>query len=178
MKANAVLRLLSSLAWIDQYNECNQLTAPIIFGKIRFLLISENEFSHEIKRDGRTSFMGFMQCFIEGPMSYEVLCSYLPNSVGFFTSLMKGTSLKNLLLLFITQLLSCIIISVIRLFQNFVSLSFNRHISLVRFWLLLVSEETSNYGAMPQCLVVLIVLVIDRLPKCPMIPGADWPYGH
>ena len=33
-------------------------TALIIFGKIHFLLISENEFFHEIKRDGITSFHG------------------------------------------------------------------------------------------------------------------------
>ena len=32
MKANAVSRLLSSLVWIDQYNECNWLTTLIIFG--------------------------------------------------------------------------------------------------------------------------------------------------
>ena len=37
-----------------------ELTAPIIFGKMHFLLISENEFTHEIKRDGITSFMDFM----------------------------------------------------------------------------------------------------------------------
>ena len=36
------------------------VTAPTIFGEIHFLLISEYEFFHEIKRDGRTSFMGFM----------------------------------------------------------------------------------------------------------------------
>ena len=58
MKANAEPRLLSSLVWIDQYNVCNRLTALIIFGKIHFLLISENEFTHEIKRDGITSFHG------------------------------------------------------------------------------------------------------------------------
>ena len=32
----------------------------IIFGKIRFLLISENEFSHEMKSNGMTSFLDFM----------------------------------------------------------------------------------------------------------------------
>ena len=32
----------------------------IIFGKKHFLLISENEFFHQIKCDGITSFMGFM----------------------------------------------------------------------------------------------------------------------
>ena len=31
----------------------------IIFGKMHFLLKPENEFTHEIKRDGRTSFMEF-----------------------------------------------------------------------------------------------------------------------
>ena len=34
--------------------------ALIIFGKILFPLISENEFFHEIKCDGMTSFMDFM----------------------------------------------------------------------------------------------------------------------
>ena len=33
-----------------------QLARPIIFGKMRFLLMSENEFFHEIKRDGIASF--------------------------------------------------------------------------------------------------------------------------
>ena len=36
------------------------VTAPIIFGKMHFLLISENEFTLEIKCDGMTSFMDFM----------------------------------------------------------------------------------------------------------------------
>ena len=31
MKANAILRLLSSLVWIDQYNECNGLTSFMEF---------------------------------------------------------------------------------------------------------------------------------------------------
>ena len=35
-------------------------TALIIFDEMHFLLISENEFFHEIKRDGRTNFMDFM----------------------------------------------------------------------------------------------------------------------
>ena len=33
----------------------------IMFGKMHILLISENEFTHEIKRDGITSFMYFMR---------------------------------------------------------------------------------------------------------------------
>ena len=45
MKANAVSRLLSSLVWIDQYTEYDwALPVPVIFGKIHFLLTSENEF--------------------------------------------------------------------------------------------------------------------------------------
>ena len=36
------------------------VTAPIIFDKIHFLLISENEFFHEIKCNGMTSFLEFM----------------------------------------------------------------------------------------------------------------------
>ena len=35
-------------------------TAPIIFGKMHFLLISENEFFHLIKCNGMTSFLEFM----------------------------------------------------------------------------------------------------------------------
>ena len=64
MKANADSHLLSSLVWIDQYNECNWLTAPIIFGKIHFLLISENQFFHEEKCNGMTSFKDFMKSVV------------------------------------------------------------------------------------------------------------------
>ena len=53
MKANAKPRLLSSLVRID---------SGVIFGKIHFLLISENEFFPEINvtelRDGITSLHG------------------------------------------------------------------------------------------------------------------------
>ena len=59
MKANADSRLLSSLVRIDLYNERNRLTALIIFAKMHFLLISENELFHEIKLDGITSLHGF-----------------------------------------------------------------------------------------------------------------------
>ena len=38
-------------------------TAPIILGKMHSLLISENEFLHEIKCNGMTSFMEFMISF-------------------------------------------------------------------------------------------------------------------
>ena len=41
-------------------------TTPIIFGKIDFLLISENEFLHEIKCKGTTSFMEFMPTALHG----------------------------------------------------------------------------------------------------------------
>ena len=49
MKANAVSRLLSSLVWIDQYHECNRLTALILFWEntvavnIRKLVFSLNK---------------------------------------------------------------------------------------------------------------------------------------
>ena len=39
--------------------------ALIIFGKMLFPQISENEFTHEIKRDGITSFMHFMVALLE-----------------------------------------------------------------------------------------------------------------
>ena len=41
-------------------NMIGAVTAPIIFGKMHFLLIPENEFFHEIKFNGMTSFMDFM----------------------------------------------------------------------------------------------------------------------
>ena len=51
-------------------------TILIIFGQMHFLLISENEFLHQIKRDGITSFLDFMI----GPMK-ETGCG--PASVSF-----------------------------------------------------------------------------------------------
>ena len=39
-------------------NVIGAVTAPIIFGQMHFLLISENEIFHEIKRDGITSLHG------------------------------------------------------------------------------------------------------------------------
>ena len=41
------------------------VTAPILFGKMLFLLISENQFTHEIKRDGITSLHGIHERIIE-----------------------------------------------------------------------------------------------------------------
>ena len=41
------------------------VTAPIIFGKMHFLLISQNEFFHEIKCNGITSFMEFMSIVMQ-----------------------------------------------------------------------------------------------------------------
>ena len=38
-----------------------KVIAPIIFGKMHFQLIYENEFFHEIKYNGMTSFMEFMK---------------------------------------------------------------------------------------------------------------------
>ena len=44
-------------------------TAPIIFGKMHFLLILENEFFHEIKSDGITSLHGIHVIQVKpGPM--------------------------------------------------------------------------------------------------------------
>ena len=42
------------------YRGFQAVTATIVFGKIHFLLISEKEFFHEIKCNGMTSFMEFM----------------------------------------------------------------------------------------------------------------------
>ena len=44
MKANMESRLLSSLGRIDQDSECNQLTSPIIFGKMHLLLYQKMSF--------------------------------------------------------------------------------------------------------------------------------------
>ena len=41
-------------------NKIGAVTAPVIFGKMHFLLISENDFFYEIKCNGITSFMDFM----------------------------------------------------------------------------------------------------------------------
>ena len=41
-------------------NKIGAVTAPIIFGKTYFLLISVNQSTREIKRDGRTGFVDYM----------------------------------------------------------------------------------------------------------------------
>ena len=45
-------------------NRIGAVTAPIIFGKVHFLLISENEFTHDIKCNGITSFTEFMNTML------------------------------------------------------------------------------------------------------------------
>ena len=52
-------------------------TALIIFGKIHFLLISENEFFYEIKRDGITSLQ-----FMLGPYIMEQTTQVPPSYLG------------------------------------------------------------------------------------------------
>ena len=46
-----------SRKWIVP-NMIGAVTPPIIFGNMHFLVISENEFTNEIKRDGITSLLG------------------------------------------------------------------------------------------------------------------------
>ena len=46
MKANAVPRLLSSLVWIDQYNECS--------GKTSFMVFMNSEFIVHLTQGGLT----------------------------------------------------------------------------------------------------------------------------
>ena len=46
--------------------------ALFIFGKMHFLLISENEFIHEIKRDGMTSFAAFMMIIVRGEQPGDI----------------------------------------------------------------------------------------------------------
>ena len=65
MKANAVSRLLSSLVGIDQ---CNRLPALIIFAKMHFLLISENEFFMKYNVTEGQVFMEFMISIILFPL--------------------------------------------------------------------------------------------------------------
>ena len=49
------------------------VTTPIIFGKMHFLLLSENEFFHQIECNGMTSFMDFMWSELKPDMT--------PNSI-------------------------------------------------------------------------------------------------
>ena len=63
--------------------------APIIFGKMHFLLIPENEFFHAIKCNGVTSFIEFMQCVfdnsvIKQPSKHRDKCDALVNSAFCF----------------------------------------------------------------------------------------------
>ena len=53
-------RIQAPVSW-GSHEMHNRLTALIIFGKMHFLLISENEFFHEMIRNGMTSFMKFMK---------------------------------------------------------------------------------------------------------------------
>ena len=59
------------------------LTTLIIFGKMHFLLISENEFTHEIKCNGMTSFMDFTTSWLlwclckESPHVCYIVCLFL-----------------------------------------------------------------------------------------------------
>ena len=46
------------------FTQVMKFKPPVIFGKMHFLLISENEFTHEIKHDGITSFVDFMKTFL------------------------------------------------------------------------------------------------------------------
>ena len=59
--------------------------ALIIFGKMHFLLISENEFFHEIKCNRMTSFMKFM---------FAVMNNALSSIKTFMTSL-GGIKMRN-----------------------------------------------------------------------------------
>ena len=57
------------------------VTALIIFGKMHFLLISENEFTHEIKCNGMTSFMDFKPP-LERFTSVYLYCGVNPSEVS------------------------------------------------------------------------------------------------
>ena len=47
------------------HNVSYEVPALIIFGKMHFLLISENVFINEMKRDGITIFLHFMPIIVE-----------------------------------------------------------------------------------------------------------------
>ena len=49
-------------------------TALIIFGEKHFLLVSENEFTHEIKCNGTTSFMEFMKMVCNFSTLFSTKC--------------------------------------------------------------------------------------------------------
>ena len=61
----------------------SQLTSQIIFGKMHFLLIWKNEFFHEIKCKGMTSFMDFMERCITGqrPAAWSQVTTLWPYQV-------------------------------------------------------------------------------------------------
>ena len=61
---------------------------------MHFLLISQNLFFHEIKRDGRTSFMDFMHCFAT---SYEELIAVSLNTLE------ESLALEDLLLTYLIK---------------------------------------------------------------------------
>ena len=50
MKANAEPRLLSSLVWIDQYNECNGMTSFIEFMLVVWTIISVKDMNDSISK--------------------------------------------------------------------------------------------------------------------------------
>ena len=85
MKANAVCFHL----WCELTSTMNVI-APIIFGNMHFLLISENEFTHEIKCNGITSFMEFMPYHSSWLFSLIWVFNVLPT---YFTY--KGISAGN-----------------------------------------------------------------------------------
>ena len=67
----------------------------IIFGKPHFLLISENEFNHEIKCDGITSFMDFM-CWLSAMKSYvsfhkESDCHFFVSTAALMSKLAEAS---------------------------------------------------------------------------------------
>ena len=69
------------------------VSAPIIFGKMCFLLISEDEFFHEIKCNGKTSFMEFM-----GGCVMVVTCASQRDPRDYFTTFLSLSDETTILL--------------------------------------------------------------------------------
>ena len=120
-----------------------QETTLIIFGKMHFLLISENEFTHEIKRDGITSFTDFT-------------CFFLKHSLGLITCTIL--MIFWCLFVFITMLplWRHNSLTVLIVLANEGS-GITRCLFLMRFWCLSKRKKLNN-AVTSQLLIVLIVL--------------------
>ena len=104
MNSMKLVILLHFISWkkkiIFWYQQEVYFTKYIIFGKMHFLLISENAFCYEMKCNGMTSFMEFMIVHMDWDFVYfrTVLCDVTHSRQkrskmiqGWITSLQKET---------------------------------------------------------------------------------------